>query len=240
MQKKNILVASHERSGTHFLINTIALNFAYSPHQVDIDQSQRVAWGNPVAAQAWFSRFKGLQLPRIFKSHHTLPFMRPLFPELLDDFHILYIVRDGRDVMTSFWRYLNSLAPGWGPRCSTVGEFMKATPRGGLCQYQHMENPTMLHRWISHLESWRQAADQVTILSYEDLYNNFSATVYRLATSLNQPTANLNRPGMGSPSSLPWKGVIGNWKNHFTESDLEYFEAQTGSHDIYRYTDVKL
>jgi hypothetical protein len=235
-QKKHILVASHERSGTHFLINTIALNFSYSPRQVDIDQSQGVAWGNPKAAGAWFARFKDRQIPLIFKSHHTLPFMQPLLPELLADFHILYIVRDGRYVMTSFWRYLNSLAPGWGPRCSTVGEFMRAVPCGGLCQYQHQKNPTMLQRWISHIEGWSRAADQVTILTYENLQNNFSAAVDRIAESLKQSTTCLNRPGMDSPSSLPWKGVIGNWKNHFTQSDLEYFEAQTDNHAIYRYT----
>ena len=203
---------------------------------MDIDQSQRVAWGDPVAAGAWFARLRDRPVPQILKSHHTLPFIWPLLPGLLDDFHILYIVREGKDVMTSFWHYLNSLAPGWGPRCRTVGEFMRAVPRGGLCQYQHRENPTMLYRWISHIESWRRASDYVTILAYEDLYNNFNATVDRLAHSLGMPHAGMLRPGMDSPSSLPWKGIIGNWKSHFTESDLEYFEAHTAGHDIYRYT----
>ena len=144
MDKKKILVASHERSGTHFLINTIAENFGYSPNQIDIDHAHGYSLNDPQASKNLLSAYKNQNTALILKSHHSYPIVEYLMSDILDEFHIFYIVRDGRDVMTSFWRYLNSLAPGWGPRIDSVGDFMKASPLGGILQYQHRKSPTML------------------------------------------------------------------------------------------------
>jgi hypothetical protein len=172
---------------------------------------------------------------RVFKAHHSWPALNYYLSGILSEFHVLYIIRDGRDVMTSFWRYLNSLAPGWGPRCSSVGEFMKSTPCGGILQYQHNKSPTMLQRWIEYTESWEQARNKVNYFSYEKLHSDFDATVVRISGLLEQKPVNIRRPGMDSPSSLPWRGVIGNWRNYFTDADLEYFESQVAGHRIYTF-----
>ena len=226
--RKKILVVSHERSGTHFLINTIAQCFGYSPKQIDLDSTQGINWGDPQAASTWMQQFNGRFVANIFKSHHASPLLAHLLPGLLDEFEVFYIQRDGRDVMTSFWIYLNRLAPGWGPRTPTVGEFMQATAAGGITQYQPAQQQiTMLQRWVEHVEGWNRLQLPIHFMTYESLHTQFDEQLERLAGILEQPVASSNRPTLESPSSLPWRGSIGSWKEFFTAADASYFDQQT-------------
>lgn len=222
--KKKILVLSHERSGTHFLINTLAQSFAYSPQQIDLDNSQNINWKDTARVKQWLQQFQGQAAFRIFKSHHSHAFFAPFLPQLLDEFHVFYITRDGRDVMTSFWVYLNRLAPGWGPQTATVGEFMRSKSTGGITQYQHHENSiTMLQRWVEHTENWKKPVPGIHYIAYEDLHTRFNDTLNQIADALEQTILNDTRPRLDAPSSLPWKGSTGTWKEYFTAADEQYF-----------------
>ena len=222
--RKKILVISHERSGTHFLINTIARYFDYLPQQIDLDNSQNIDWRNPEMARHWLQQFQGHFVANIFKSHHSLPLLTPLLPDLQEEFHVFYIQRDGRDVMTSFWTYLNRLAPGWGPRTATVGEFMRAPAIGGITQYQHkLQGVPMLQRWIDHVTEWQAAGPPVHYIRYEDLHMNFNTVVEELTDILQQPAKPATRPTLNDPSSLPWKGRVGSWQEYFSDEDVDYY-----------------
>ncbi len=222
--KKNILVISHERSGTHFLINTIAQSFGYHPEQIDLDNSQNIDWKNTAMVKQWMQQFHNNSTPGIFKSHHSYAFLAPLLPQLVDEFHVFYITRDGRDVMTSFWVYLNRLAPGWGPRTATVGEFMRCKASGGITQYQyHQNNITMLQRWVEHTRDWKNMASGIHYIEYETLHARFDTTVDRIADVLEQNAITVAQPSLSAPSSLPWKGSVGTWREYFTEADAHYF-----------------
>ena len=223
MQKK-ILIVSHERSGTHFLINTLAQCFGYLPNQIDMDASQNVDFRNPAIARDWLGQFQGQFVANIFKSHHAYPLLSPLAPQLLEEFHIFYISRDGRDVMTSFWTYLNRLAPGWGPQTQTVGEFMRANATGGITQYQAAQHElTMLRRWVEHVDGWIKNTLPINFVTYEELHSQYTGTVDRISEILEQPAIMKVRPTLQSPSSLPWRGEVGSWKEFFSRSDSEYF-----------------
>jgi len=151
-----------------------------------------------------------------------------LLPELLNEYQVFYIQRDGRDVMTSFWIYLNRLAPGWGPRTRTIGEFMRATAMGGITQYQATQHEmTMLQRWVAHVEGWHQPGLPVHYVSYEELHTRYDDVLERIAGILEQPAISSARPTLDSPSSLPWRGDTGTWKEFFTEADIKYFDQHT-------------
>jgi len=226
--RKKILVISHERSGTHFLINTIAQCFDYLPQQIDLDNSQGIDWSNPAMASNWMRQFQGRFVPNIFKSHHACPLLALLLPELLHEYRIFYIQRDGRDVMTSFWIYLNRLAPGWGPRTRTIGEFMRTTAAGGITQYQTTQHEmTMLQRWVEHVAGWNQSELPVHYVTYEELHTHHDDVLERIAGILGQPVVSKSRPTLDAPSSLPWKGTIGAWKEFFTAADSAYFDQNT-------------
>ena len=130
--------------------------------------------------------------------------------------------------MTSFWIYLNRLAPGWGPRTRTIGEFMRATAVGGISQYQaDQQHITMLQRWVAHVAGWNQPELPIHYVSYEELHTCHDDVLERIAGILEQPAVSKSRPTLDAPSSLPWKGAIGAWKEFFTAADREYFEKNT-------------
>lgn len=228
MKPNKILVISHERSGTHFLMNSIALNFDYASEWVDMDVTKGLDFRDSGRAKKWFSRFDGQHIRNIFKSHHDQRLYAPLIPDLLEEFHIFYVVREGRDVMTSFWRYLNTLRPGWGPQAPSVGEFMRISPSGGLLQYQYRPNATMLERWVGNVEHWVSNPDGIHIISYQDLYLQFEDTIQRIAGILGKEAGEIRRPGLNAPGSVPWKGGIGNWRNFFSDQDEAYFMTHAG------------
>jgi hypothetical protein len=230
MGSKKILVVSHERSGTHFLINSIALNFGYQERQIDLDLTQGFSCARPVQAAAWLARCRGRVFSNVFKAHHARPLLLPLLEPLRDEFHIFYIYRDGRDVMTSFWRYLNHLQPGWGPQTRTPGEFMRARPFGGILQYQNGPGDSMLSRWISHVDGWRDAGSTVHLIAYEELHRNFAATIQRIGAIIGvAPPENPPRPGLDAYSSIAWRGVIGSWRDYWSREDETYFEEHAGA-----------
>ena len=58
--KKNCIIVSHERSGTHFLMNTLALNFGYiSEPWINLDFETGMNFHAPGALLAFFQE-KGL------------------------------------------------------------------------------------------------------------------------------------------------------------------------------------
>jgi len=226
--RKKVLIISHERSGTHLLINTIAQSFGYSPQQIDVFKGFQSNWKDAAVARQWMQPFYGTFTPRIFKSHHSRAFLAPLLPELSEEFHIFYISRDGRDVMTSFWVWLHRLQAGWGPQTATVGEFMRTKATGKITQYQYYENSvTMLQRWVEHTREWKKHRAGIHFVTYEDLLDQFDQSLERISEIIGQPASARTLPSLDVPSSLPWKGVIGSWKSYFTPDDERYFDLHT-------------
>jgi hypothetical protein len=135
--------------------------------------------------------------------------------------------------MTSFWVYLNRLAPGWGPRTATVGEFMRSKAVGGITQYQyHRDSITMLRRWVEHVEGWGKALPGVHYVSYEQLHSGFEALLNTIAAGLALPLLVPERPPMNAPSSLPWRGGVGAWREFFSEADQHYFSKYGYAQDL--------
>jgi hypothetical protein len=227
--RKKILVVSHERSGTHFLINTIAQCFNYDPQQIDLINRQGVVqWDDPASVKRWFQQYQGSFVPNVFKSHHAYPLLADFLSDLADEFTVFYIRRDGRDVMTSFWVYLNKIGPGWGPKTATVGEFMRATSVGRSIQFQATRRRiTMLKRWIEHVEGWtaNRLSLPIHYISYEALNGQHNKVVDMLAEVLDEPPISRDRPDLRSPLAvLPWRGQVGTWREFFTEEDISYFD----------------
>ena len=227
MPRKKVLVVSHERSGTHFLINAIAQCFGYEHEPIPLVHTQGVDWRDPQAFRNWLAQYQGRFVPTVFKSHHAYPFFAPLLNELQSEFAVFYVQRDGRDVMTSFWTYCNRIpGRGWGPRCPTVGSFMRAASTGRFTQFQFESHPntTMLERWVDHVEGWNRGGLPIHRVTYEALQSDYDSVVDTIAKALDQPPIARTRPGIDAPSSLPWKGKVGTWREYFTAADERYFE----------------
>lgn len=229
--RNKVLVVSHERSGTHFLINTIARSFGYDPQQIDIvNRHGVVRWDERASGRRWLEQYRGHFVPNIFKSHHAYPVLAPYLAEFGSEFTVFYVHREGRDVMTSFWVYCRKIGPGWGPRTATVGEFMRSISTGRSTQFQATGRPiTMLRRWAKHVNGWRanRRGLKINYITYESLHEKHDHVISEIANALQQAPSSRDRPTLEANTVLPWRGEIGAWRMFFSETDNAYFERHT-------------
>jgi Sulfotransferase domain len=188
-----IFVVSHERSGTHFLMNTLAMNFGYvSNPWINLDTELAINFYSPVAFRRFISMFQGKGIRNVFKSHHEFGFYKDLLTYMQGEYRILYIYREVNDVMSSMQRYLGRLPWHEGPKVDSYKDFVSALPSGAMQRYQYSPADSMIHRWRNHVEGWLNAIDQsssdsLTSIRYEDLNNCFADTTMRISQFLRLP-----------------------------------------------------
>jgi len=197
--RRPVLVVSHERSGTHFTMNTLAKCFGYvSNPWFDVDRSQLNI--NYFAPHVLRQALLGVALMRpanVLKSHHEFEFFSQIVDELADTFHVIYVHRHPADCLASYWRLLNSLNWMEGPRCATALEFATTPPMARLMRYQYRQYVTMLDRWANHVRGWLAAAERnsaIRVIRYEDLARDFPGTVQELGHALGLTPQALERP----------------------------------------------
>lgn len=186
---KKILVASHERSGTHFLMNTIADNFGYvSEPWADIDDDRVVnpyAWEN---IRAYLEQFAGRPILNLFKTHYPIEFFEGLLDWLLAEFNVVYIHRNVDDCLRSLQRHVNDLPWKAGPKTNDYLHFKWSPPSGALLRYQLRQYDRMVDRHQAHVAGYLcsgPACGRIHVVKYEDLDQDFAATVERLSQALN-------------------------------------------------------
>jgi hypothetical protein len=226
--RRPALVVSHERSGTHFLMNTLAANFGYCPY-ADVDEA-------PGFDPRSTPQMLGFLLRRwpwqaVLKSHHQVDFF-PLLPRLAERFHVFYVVRDPRDALLSFRRFIAAAAPGTGPLAASIGDFLRAAPCGRIVRYQRHDEADMVARWRRHTEGWSAAAaalpGRLTLVRYDDLDERFAATVARLAAALGRPAGAARRPPHDEHVVQPGPGGSGGHRAVLTAADQQLVRAAAG------------
>lgn len=223
-QRKNVLVVSHERSGTHFLINSIAFNFPwYSNKEISITGTGQEQYEQ---YSEYFGRFER----RIFKTHYQYETLRAFFERLLEHFHVFYIVRDGRDVLTSCLHYFNRTGPESFPQAADIGQLLKCRPADYQYDYKsEVRSENLAARWHFHVQNWLEVSDRITVIRYEDLHSDFEGQLGRIADVLGcDVPEDVVRPGLNDKSVQPRKGVVGDWRSHFTAADEEFFDRYAG------------
>jgi hypothetical protein len=207
---KEILVVSHERSGTHFLINSIGVNFGYSVHCHNVTTRDYLT-----------DRRAG-----IYKSHHQYEFYKNDWEQVLNKFHVVYIIRDGRDVLNSSWHYQRgSGAPAF-PNISNFGTWMREDPTKYRfdSDYSIITSHNMAERWKTHVEGWDKA-EGVLRVRYESLLHNFDETLSEIEEHTGLKRIDTKQPKLTEYVSVsPRKGVSGDWENYFSHKDIDYFD----------------
>lgn len=244
MEFRKALIISHERSGTHFLLNTLILNFGYHPKRIDLDYPLGLNFHSPRALARFFRQFRGRPISNIFKSHHSFGFFEPILDSLLDEFHVFYVYRDPRDVMTSFWRFLSTLRWDEGPKTPDVGSFMRSPPSGAMLRYQKRQIATCLERWEAHVRPWLAAgrgreSAPLTFVRYEDLHLSFERTVRELAVRLGRPCEGPVRPDPRIGVVGPWRGEVGSHREFFTREDETWLAEALGDETRRLFADLQ-
>ena len=194
-----LFVCSHERSGTHFLMNTVAantkysvqpyINFDYVPlgNLVNFYSSQSVL-DFVTSLDQLKSREERSYVSSIIKSHHPVD----TFEKCLDNERValLYIHRNPLAVLNSFWGFLHRWEWREGPKVASFRDFVLSPPEGQLMRYQHSSFNTMIARWASHTSEWIKASEtheNVIAVSFESLRSSPETCLRAITNKLGVP-----------------------------------------------------
>jgi hypothetical protein len=193
------MVVSHERSGTHFLMNAIARGYGYNVRPwIDLEQRQiPVNFFAPNEIALVLGGLADQRVSSIIKSHHAVEFFDGVLDEVLAKTTIFYIHRDPVSVMLSFRRFINHWKWHEGPKRADPLAFAMAEPEGQLLRYQMHQRRNMLDRWASHVEGWVEAAKgrpRLRVVPYDQLKDNYATTLQSFGGLLKARPADLTPP----------------------------------------------
>jgi hypothetical protein len=221
-----VLVVSHERSGTHFLIDSISRNFRNAVFPVirpSYSSLENLFLPHDKRITEKFYDFLFDRSPeggvKLFKTH-ILPLefemaleRKDYFPdrrdrEIVDYLYNcapkIYIQRDVKDVMVSLFHYMKSgggLHVAMAERIAEISfsEFIRL-PNFHImpCRSFSDIDKNLVTYWTNHTKQWHKK--KIISVTFEELKTNFLAAIQRLSVDLNINHLLLENI---SPSALP-------------------------------------
>lgn len=204
---KRFLLISHRRSGTHYLWELMRKNLGA---------------GTTREANLW-------DIP---KAHRTYAPSCPLDHERR---FAVYIIRDCRDVLVANYHYFRNggekaLVRGLALADSSIKEFVRGEVRvdgdaGPLSDFAREYFRAPVEYWLRHTE-W---AERVFTVRYEDMKLDVVGTLTRIAHRFGlEFRADKFQQLDGLVGHLPRRGVVGNFRDALSPSDVDYVEHITG------------
>lgn len=197
--RPDVMVVSHERSGTHFLINTLTRAYDYPEQLLAFSQgSLNINYFAPQDIAGAIAEVTKRRSSAILKSHHAVDFFDGILDEILKKIVVLYIHRDPVDVTISLWRFINHLRWREGPKRASALEFAASQPEGHMLRYQMLQQKNMLHRWAHHVDGWTAAATgrkHIVVVRFDQLKSKYEQTVANLGGLLGRRSGSLTPPG---------------------------------------------
>lgn len=249
---KTIVVATHRRSGTHWTIDALRNN---SP---DVSETfltlERVSsdHDSPMPLPEFRRRLKTLE-GRVLVKVHDLPAAtfwkrdeeRAFALSVLRESPVIYVHRDGRDVMVSLYYYMQSFDED--VKKQSFSDFIRSESKlDGVDS--GMSRPAY---WAHHARVWLRQPN-VLLVSYEALEKRYETSVREMTAFLGigvrRSLRKIDLPGKSGKPTLfgralwklglrqrrlssavqPRRGSSGDWRNHFNDDDLVFFVDEVG------------
>ncbi len=184
-----VMVCSHERSGTHFLMNSIASNSLYRNDPfLNYDLEPLGSFFNfhyPKDVSLFFTHLATHKCASIVKNHFDAGFFLDVDGKyiLRDLCKTIYIARNPIDAMLSYRRFINHLPWHEGPKGLGALDFLNAPPEGRMIRYQTHVAGTILDRWASHVLGWLKVAEtepNVLLVNYDQLDRDHDAVTRKV------------------------------------------------------------
>ena len=222
---KPILVQTHERSGTHLVINLINYeNFGkfatigYIPKQKGRTYSKKEYIDTVYKHIHVYAHMPDI----VCKSHHQVQFMEDYIDFVLSNFKVIYVERNIFDVLWSYYKFL------FGKDREDIPTFddwvfMKPSEVGQkylLSSENHLHGPdphiyveptNYIQRWQWHKEGWLKYKDRLLHITYEDILQNFTETKEKIEEYIGRKISD-TIPDLHDkrfPNFAPNRGIVG-------------------------------
>ncbi|KAM4015720.1 sulfotransferase 2B1-like isoform 1-T2 [Anomaloglossus baeobatrachus] len=225
------------KSGTNWMIEILNL----IKHKGDVSKSssvpifERSPWYETVAAKELINK---MESPRVLSSHLPLhTFAKSFFKSKAK---IVYTMRNPKDIIVSMFHFTKILSI-----FEAAEDFEKFID-------DFIQGQVLFGSWFEHVKGWMTMKDDSRFLfvTYEELLQDLRGCVVRLCKFLGQELddaqidlvvkystfKSMKENIMSNWSQMPAdvldqtkgsfmrKGVAGDWKNHFTVAQSEYFD----------------
>lgn len=195
----NVIVASNPRSGTNWLLNTIALNFElpkYTPMPID---PKEIRLGDEDS---------------LSKTH--LAYYMLVGTEAINHGKIIYISREIRDTLVSMWKCdLGDINLEHLP----FDKWLRSKPseKWGITADNQAEGV------FKHHQAWKSIKN-VHYVTYEEVSTGFEKVVDKLAVFFDRDRLEEYQYPRKSDCIRPAGGIVGAWKEVFSKEDLEFVD----------------
>ena len=193
---EQLMVCSHERSGTHLTMNTIDavseycsnpwLNYDLHPLGAEIN------FFSPTSASTFIRGLSHLKVNNaptcnasIIKSHFPISHLGEDAKNL--PLKIIYVWRDPAETIASLWKFLHRWGWNEGPKTETPIELATVRPSGQSQRYQTSNYKDYFERWAAHvLDGITHCKNnpKASSISYRRLLTTHAATTENLCNNL--------------------------------------------------------
>lgn len=207
-----ILVSSHRRSGTHFLIDSLRKHIEdaeFPSHRhLPVDFNLGSLFSKDEKVYDAFTKLISVSTPVIIKSHLLpeechLQSPKDKYEELIKEIFVkskkLYISRDGKEVLISLYKFLS-------PSC-TFSEFIRENNDHVVREVRSNLDfdANRVSYWSYHTSQWQQE-QAVKQLSFSELKNDFQAAMREILQFLGySEPATIIKPAI--PDILWWQRI---------------------------------
>jgi hypothetical protein len=243
---KKVIIASFQRSGTHFLINNLATNFT----EVEdgwVDLLNRELRNSLSAADRldfrktiWDQLHAYHQTPmrRCVKTHFQIYFLERWLDAILEKYDVLYVVRDPRDTLVACFNYYNQTNFEHFIKEPVFSKFLRADLRAVKTEtspfsYSHVKPRNIVDKWNNHVLGWLPYRDKgVVFVKFSDLKFRWRETLEAIASKTSQQLKPAIQPVLVTDQRVRpdfklaglRRGEAGIWRDYFSAADLQFVD----------------